>query len=752
MRSSQSDSAKTPLLRDEKKDEKEEQKSEWDSFNADTVSISISTQNEWLDLIAKRNTETLFEKIKEQGLPKTISEQDDRQWSLFHYLIATGYYKAVLHLLNMFPIAHLNKNANDYTPLDLALLMGQRRIATCLRLVGFQHSPAFHRHPFLRTSEDEDKSAHMALSFWAVVNNWEGLLEKLLSGNTLDEKYKQDLIELAHQLDNLEVLRHLGNQTLLIKTVPLPLSDVFRTGQTPSGYLKDLMELELWNVCLHFLLTEWPCVDEERQQWAAMQLSSTERNPVILYLQAEKDPIQTLPAIASAIVEGGNLYAFYLLWKQVDQDKLAVLDAWRKENQQAKALCVFSPEFNESALINALIYNASQCKAVFEIESSTAILRATLQEESIEQLDAVVASLVLSKGNEEVGQLAQERAKKLPIFLLELRLDHRCMLTQAALSHFLLTKPLLRTELEWCFALLTDYDMSTLQSRIKKLEQTEIADRQNACETKAVDEQNKMKLFQVEIQSFFTRHRIPIVIEATDSGSPARDMLSCLPNGLFNSMTLFLNAVEKTKLATLNTRCHASLTTSTLFSASFAREAGVIQRLREIKVVQQVLTQIIESEVRRTRCWRVSVKVSSVLLSALVTALGAWLGFGVETSQAKTIAAAVEAFMLIGGAILFCFTVGWLAINNSDSRAWSLRGSDILQEVKDSSWGFIQRKYPKADQQIQNFLMRIQFQENPLTVAELESNLKTLAQRWEQLLKDLENLENAAPNGPEFKN
>ncbi len=48
--------------------------------------------------------------------------------------------------------------------------------------------------------------------------------------------------------------------------------------------------------------------------------------------------------------------------------------------------------------------------------------------------------------------------------------------------------------------------------------------------------------------------------------------------------------------------------------------------------------------------------------------------------------------------------------------------------------------------------MRIQFQENPLTVAELESNLKTLAQRWEQLLKDLENLENAAPNGPEFKN
>ncbi len=100
----------------------------------------------------------------------------------------------------------------------------------------------------------------------------------------------------------------------------------------------------------------------------------------------------------------------------------------------------------------------------------------------------------------------------------------------------------------------------------------------------------------------------------------------------------------------------------------------------------------------------------------------------------------------------FCFTVGWLAINNSDSRAWSLRGSDILQEVKDSSWDFIQRKYPKADQQIQNFLMRIQFQENPLTVAELESNLKTLAQRWEQLLKDLENLENAAPNGPEFKN
>lgn len=53
MRSSQSDSAKTPLLRDEKKDEKEERKSEWDSFNADTVSISISTQNEWLDLIAK---------------------------------------------------------------------------------------------------------------------------------------------------------------------------------------------------------------------------------------------------------------------------------------------------------------------------------------------------------------------------------------------------------------------------------------------------------------------------------------------------------------------------------------------------------------------------------------------------------------------------------------------------------------------------------------------------------------------------
>ncbi len=140
--------SKNPTFTGRKKDEKEEQKSEWDSFNSDTVSISISTQNEWLDLIAKRNTETLFEKIKEQGLPKTISEQDDRQWSLFHYLIATGYYKAVLHLLNMFPIAHLNKNANDYTPLDLALLMGQRRIATCLRLVGFQHSPAFHRHPF----------------------------------------------------------------------------------------------------------------------------------------------------------------------------------------------------------------------------------------------------------------------------------------------------------------------------------------------------------------------------------------------------------------------------------------------------------------------------------------------------------------------------------------------------------------------------------------------------------------------------
>ena len=67
----------------------------------------------------------------------------------------------------------------------------------------------------------------------------------------------------------------------------------------------------------------------------------------------------SFPAIASAIVEGDNLYAFYLLWKQICQDKLAVLDAWckgnQKENQQAKALCAFSPKFNESALINALI-------------------------------------------------------------------------------------------------------------------------------------------------------------------------------------------------------------------------------------------------------------------------------------------------------------------------------------------------------------------------------------------------------------
>ena len=168
----QSDSAITPLLlKEEKYDEKDEQKGEEMHLILTSLlpSISISIHNECLELITRRNIETLLAWIKEKRLPAIVSEQHDRQWFLFHYLIATSYYEAVLHLLNMFPIAHLNKNANKYAPLDLALLMGQRRIATCLRLVGFLRSPAFRRRLFLRASEDEDESVNMALSFWAIV-------------------------------------------------------------------------------------------------------------------------------------------------------------------------------------------------------------------------------------------------------------------------------------------------------------------------------------------------------------------------------------------------------------------------------------------------------------------------------------------------------------------------------------------------------------------------------------------------------
>ncbi|WP_267257012.1 hypothetical protein [Coxiella endosymbiont of Ornithodoros maritimus] len=77
-----------------------------------------------------------------------------------------------MRLVDLFPLPILNAEVNGHTSLDIALLTGQRRIAICLYLVGFQASPSLCNHNYLANLgiRESSESICVALSFWAIVN------------------------------------------------------------------------------------------------------------------------------------------------------------------------------------------------------------------------------------------------------------------------------------------------------------------------------------------------------------------------------------------------------------------------------------------------------------------------------------------------------------------------------------------------------------------------------------------------------
>ncbi|OYK80254.1 hypothetical protein CbuD7E6568_05680 [Coxiella burnetii] len=280
---------KNPFLAEEKYEYKKTNNPQ--DYNPEYfIEIQSPISNEWLEFLKDGDIDVLINQISKNGLSEINLNSDSREWSLFHYLIAFGYYEVILRLIDFFPLNLLNTEANGHTPLDIALLTGQWRIAACLDLVGFQISPSLYDHPYLKNLRENQSLARIALSFWAIANRWNNLFEKLIkSASPFEPEIKEGLAKLAYQLDNLEVLKYFNNFNMLTKELPYSLNEVNQIWKNPADYLNALLaNTQDFNLALRFLLSEWPTCAKDRQEWISAQLKSSKDNRLLFILTSRR--------------------------------------------------------------------------------------------------------------------------------------------------------------------------------------------------------------------------------------------------------------------------------------------------------------------------------------------------------------------------------------------------------------------------------------------------------------------------------
>ncbi|ATN81920.1 hypothetical protein AYO24_04135 [Coxiella burnetii] len=404
----------------------------------------------WLSIIKRHDTAAFINRLQqEEALEESISG-----WPLLHYLIIHGEYEFVLHLFNKLSTEQLRETVNEYNPLDLALLTGQRRIAICLRLQGLQQSEPFASHNPQSSLINTDFNAEaMALAFWAVVKGWERILERLLSRpEIISCEFRDNLAMLAYQIGQRTALSKLTQDQRLLATIP---SRPSQTGLQAAGiptidYLSQLIMEEKWDDCLHFLFAASDAFASLRLKFLqALQSQGYPENPVAFCLQAEQDFTQ-VPSAVALLKEKGHLYAIYVLLTQVcpgNSQKLTLLTltSFSLESSLMAALCAFATDLDGQALIDALVVHPKLHQAVFRVENPAALLLKSLETRSGKWFPAVIASMSSKENMQTPSRLDKMHLSDLPPFLSQLSRAGLCQLTQARLAHFLLSRPFQKT-------------------------------------------------------------------------------------------------------------------------------------------------------------------------------------------------------------------------------------------------------------------------------------------------------------------
>lgn len=704
----------------------------------------------WLSIIKRHDTAAFINRLQqEEALEESISG-----WPLLHYLIIHGEYEFVLHLFNKLSTEQLRETVNEYNPLDLALLTGQRRIAICLRLQGLQQSEPFASHNPQSSLINTDFNAEaMALAFWAVVKGWERMLERLLSRpEIISCEFRDNLAMLAYQIGQRTALSKLTQDQRLLATIP---SRPSQTGLQAAGiptidYLSQLIMEEKWDDCLHFLFAASDAFASLRLKFLqALQSQGYPENPVALCLQAEQDFTQ-VPSAVALLKEKGHLYAIYVLLTQVcpgNSQKLTLLTltSFSLESSLMAALCAFATDLDGQALIDALVVHPKLHQAVFRVENPAALLLKSLETRSGKWFPAVIASMSSKENMQTPSRLDKMHLSDLPPFLSQLSRAGLCQLTQARLANFLLSRPFSENEREYCLSLLSRIDMPTLEERIKYLNSRD--EEKAECKMESPDYSDEVDIpiledFSLleEIRCFFQNQGIslwedPRVLRAQNGGKESNP-ISQLPAVLFKQLVSYLEPREHAKLSSA---CVDLSKKMGLFVFSPSYQQAKLRTLHGRRItganeLLEALNQIIERGVNRGVRNRTSCILGFFILGLSLLVSGGFAEATHDNSVVKVMAGLGTIFFMVG--LLSC--------------ALGLNRRDFFQSiVLARPLSFLAQTHPNFIQEVQTFFqVNARGEINPETTSfeRLKEKLIEISANSGEALRNLTADGPAAPN------